>query len=159
LDRSEHDVAPAGQPCAAPRYVLRVDAASTVVHRHHHLHLASPYSPYPPPRFPTSQVVLVEHSLTHGVGRNDGIGSSMLLPRWSLYEGAALSYKFYNASIFHSDATAIALEEHWIGVPPTVDTTVIDEHNQHHYKTQIGMVMNIANAQASEEYDLTVEGS
>ena len=35
----------------------------------------------------------MEHSLTHGVGRNDGIGSSMLLPRWSLYEGAALSYK------------------------------------------------------------------
>lgn len=45
-------------------------------------------------------------------------------------------------------------------MPPTVDTTVIDEHNQHHYKTQIGMVMNIANAQASEEYDdLTVEGT
>ena len=45
-------------------------------------------------------------------------------------------------------------------MPPTVDTTVIDEHNQHHYKTQIGMVMNIANAQASEEYDdLTVEGA
>ena len=39
-----------------------------------------------------------------------------------------------------SDATALALPGQSVGLPPTVDTTVIDDHNQHHYKDEIGMV-------------------